>query len=104
MTKEKQFKFDKKYLRMAKIWVENSYAERRKVGCLIVKSDLMPHHIKITNIRMEQLQDISEEDCLKEGIHKVDFAFKERGGGYIVFVITMNGINSIIPHVRLLPI
>ena len=67
---------------------------------MFVKSDLMPHHIKITNIRMEQLQDISEEDCLKEGIHKVDFAFKERG--YIVFVITMNGINSIIPHVRLL--
>ena len=46
---------------------------------MFVKSDLMPHHIKITNIRMEQLQDISEEDCLKEGIHKVDFAFKERG-------------------------
>ena len=27
---------DKKYLRMAKIWSENSYAIRRKVGCLIV--------------------------------------------------------------------
>ena len=28
---------DKKYLKMAKIWSENSYAKRRKVGCLIVK-------------------------------------------------------------------
>ena len=41
MTKEKQFKFDKKYLRMAKIWAENSYAERRKVGCLIVKDNMI---------------------------------------------------------------
>ena len=28
----------------------------------------MPHHIKITNIRVERLQDISDEDCLKEGL------------------------------------
>lgn len=46
---------------------------------MFVKADLMPHHIKITNIRMEQLQDISEEDCLKEGVYKIDFALKERG-------------------------
>lgn len=46
---------------------------------MFVKADLMPHHIKITNIRMERLQDISEEDCLKEGVHKVDFALKDRG-------------------------
>lgn len=41
MTKEKQFQFDTKYLRMAKIWAENSYAERRKVGCLIVKDNMI---------------------------------------------------------------
>lgn len=46
---------------------------------MFVKANLMPHHIKITNIRMEQLQDISEEDCLKEGVYKVDFALKDRG-------------------------
>lgn len=28
----------------------------------------MPHHIKITNIRVERLQDISDEDCLREGL------------------------------------
>ena len=35
---------------------------------MFVKADLMPHHIKITEIKVEHLQDISEEDCLKEGI------------------------------------
>lgn len=35
---------------------------------MFVKSELMPHHIQITGIKVERLQDISEEDCLKEGI------------------------------------
>lgn len=35
---------------------------------MFVRADLMPHRIKITNIRVERLQDISDEDCLKEGI------------------------------------
>ncbi|MCS2598890.1 hypothetical protein [Bacteroides thetaiotaomicron] len=34
---------------------------------MFVKADLMPHHIKITGIKVERLQDISDEDCLKEG-------------------------------------
>lgn len=40
-------------------------------GCknkMFVKADLMPNRIRITNIRIERLQDISEEDCLAEGI------------------------------------
>lgn len=40
-------------------------------GChnkMFVKADLMPHRIRITNIRVERLQDISDEDCLKEGL------------------------------------
>lgn len=35
---------------------------------LFVKSDWMPHCIKITNIRVERLQDIDLEDCLREGV------------------------------------
>ena len=33
----KQYETDKRYLRMAAVWAENSYCERRKVGALIVK-------------------------------------------------------------------
>lgn len=35
---------------------------------MFVKADLMPHQIRITGIKVERLQDISDEDCLKEGI------------------------------------
>lgn len=38
------------------------------VNKMFVRADLMPHHIKITGIKVERLQDISDEDCLKEGI------------------------------------
>lgn len=38
---------------------------------MFVKAELMPHHIRITNIRIERLQDISEDDCLAEGIEKI---------------------------------
>ena len=37
----KAFELDKRYLRMARIWSENSYAIRRKVGCLIVKDRMI---------------------------------------------------------------
>lgn len=35
---------------------------------MFVKADLMPHRIRITNVRVERLQDISDEDCMREGI------------------------------------
>lgn len=37
-----------------------------------VKAELMPHQIKITNVRIQRLQDISDEDCLAEGIRKIE--------------------------------
>lgn len=39
LTMTKQQILDIKYLKMAKVWSENSYAIRRKVGCLIVKNN-----------------------------------------------------------------
>ena len=35
---------------------------------MFVKADLLPHHIRITDVKIELLQDISEKDCLREGI------------------------------------
>lgn len=35
---------------------------------MYVKAKWMPHQIRITNIKMERLQDIADEDCRKEGI------------------------------------
>jgi hypothetical protein len=37
---------------------------------MFVRADLMPHRIRITNIKVERLQDISDEDCIKEGVEK----------------------------------
>ena len=40
---------------------------------LFVRANLMPHRIRITNIKLERLQDISDEDCMKEGIMEGEF-------------------------------
>jgi dCMP deaminase len=37
----KQELLDKRYLRMAEIWAENSYCQRRKVGAIIVKNSMI---------------------------------------------------------------
>ena len=34
-------KFDKRYMEMARIWAENSYCTRRKVGALLVKDKMI---------------------------------------------------------------
>lgn len=39
---------------------------------MFVKPELMLHFIRITNVRIERLQDISDEDCLAEGVIKWD--------------------------------
>lgn len=45
-------------LRCSKGWTNKMY----------VKADLIPHRIRITDIRAERLLEISDEDCLAEGI------------------------------------
>ena len=51
---------------------------------MFVKANLMPHHIKIERVRVERLQDISKEDCLKEGVCQVsEGRYKIDGLNYI---------------------
>ena len=40
-NKDKQLSLDLRYLRMARIWAENSYCQRRKVGALVVKEKMI---------------------------------------------------------------
>lgn len=37
---------------------------------MFAKNEVMPHQVLITNIKLQNLQSISNEDCIKEGIHK----------------------------------
>ncbi|MBR6639277.1 MAG: dCMP deaminase family protein [Muribaculaceae bacterium] len=41
MEYNKQELLDKRYLRMARIWAENSYCQRRQVGAIIVKDKMI---------------------------------------------------------------
>lgn len=38
------------------------------INKMFVKAEYMPHQIRITGIRCERLQDISDDDCFREGI------------------------------------
>jgi len=40
-AEEKQFLIDSRYLRMAVIWAENSYCQRRRVGAILVKDNMI---------------------------------------------------------------
>jgi len=35
---------------------------------MFVKANLLPHHIKITDVKIERLQSVSDDDILREGV------------------------------------
>ena len=63
---------------------------------MFVKADLMPHHIKITYIRCERLQDISNEDCMKEGVFLTAKGYYYIGNGETKFYFAKQGFKYII--------
>lgn len=52
---------------------------------MFVRADLLPHHIRITDVKVEYLQDISDDEVLREGIYpqrffnKVEYVFATKG-------------------------
>lgn len=62
---------------------------------MFVRADLMPHHIKITDVKVERLQDIADEDCIKEGVLDIipaddecmceGYGYCTSDGGYFLF-------------------
>lgn len=71
-------------------WPINGYNNK-----MFVKPELMPHQIRITNVHIERLQDISYEDCIKEGIRKdVRYSFienvKQSDGDNLAFSCNFN--------------
>ncbi len=74
-----------------------------------VKPELMPNRIKITNVRIERLQDISDEDCLREGIAyyipashqnaEGGFGFQSSTGGLFLFETAREAFAALIDKV-----
>ena len=51
--------------------VDGSINREYKAGWtnkMFVKANLLPHHIRITDVNVERLQSISDEDILREGV------------------------------------
>ena len=46
---------------------------------MFVRADLMPHHIRITDVKIEHLQDISDKECLREGVKRASIGFYAEG-------------------------
>ena len=62
--------------------VDGSINREYKAGYtnkMFVKADLMPHHIRITDVKIEHLQDISDKECLREGVKRASIGFYAEG-------------------------
>lgn len=76
--------YERVYAEMIEDWAKHHYHEPREDASeifkrdfentsgwdnkMFVRADLMPHQIRITNLRVQRLQDITDEECAKEGI------------------------------------
>lgn len=47
---------------------------------MFVKSELMPHQVRITNVRVQELQDITDDECILEGVKEDENHYVVNGG------------------------
>lgn len=54
--------------------ISQRYVGGSKGWCnkMFIKPDLMPHQVLITDVRVQRLQEITDEECMLEGIQKYD--------------------------------
>ena len=53
---------------------------------MFVRANLMKRHIRITDIKIERLREISDDDCLREGVYRFGksvYAFERKTEGYL---------------------
>lgn len=56
--------------RRARVWRCDEFAGWNNK--MFVSADRMPHQIRITGVRCERLQDISDSECLREGVQYIE--------------------------------
>ena len=70
---------------------------------MFVKSDLLPHHIKITDVKVERLQSITDDDIMREGIYRFGksvYAFERKAEGYLsIFPTAREAFASLIDKI-----
>ena len=71
---------------------------------MFVRADLMPHHIRITDVRCEWLQDISDKDCMREGVlhsdgHCMPFGIPDEVGGWFDYKTPREAFATLIDKV-----
>ena len=59
---------------------------------MFVRGDLMPHKIRINDVRVERLQDITDECCLKEGV--IEGLCEGKDNQYSVCYYALNDIHT----------
>jgi len=79
-----------------------------EAGChnkMFIKAQWMPHRIRIKSIKAERLQNISDEDCLREGVIKwtncyiVTGIMEERGKNNVCFDTPREAFASLIDRI-----
>lgn len=66
---------------------------------MFVSANMMPHHIRITDICVERLQDISDEDCLREGVVRFTSGYNFVGNEDTAYLTPSKAFSSLIDKV-----